>query len=262
MKKAILVVFFSLVLAFGAKAQFVDGTKGLLCMPSAEMEAEGTFMISNNILNKEYLPTRGWGYNTFGYAFSITFWSRLEIAYSLTIFNGKHRPNPSAVDMIMFNQDRHFAARFQLLKENEFGWKWMPSIVAGVSDPVTGSGGGNYIGSDVSQSNGYFNRYYIAAAKHFQTPWGEVAGHLAYQYSQRVDGMPTGPCAAVTWNPVWLNREDAFVNSFRATLEYDARKLNFGLNVSIFRDHFEFMTMLFGMKHLMVGARYKLVLKQ
>ena len=65
------------------------------------------------------------------------------------------------------------------LKEGEI-WKWTPSIAFGVSDPVTGAGTGEYIGSseNISSGNGYFNRYYVVATKHFNTPWGVVGGHL------------------------------------------------------------------------------------
>lgn len=257
-------------MALSASAQFVDGTRGLLCMPSAEFEPEATFMITNNFLNKEYLPAmnysgdfNGWDYNTFGYAFSVSFWSRLEIAYSCTIMYNKWSPSYDKMSyrgQILRNQDRHFAARVQLTKDGEWGQKWLPAIAIGCSDPVSGAGGDYSKGNVESSGNGYFNRYYIAAAKHFNTSLGQVAGHLAYQYSRRKDGMPTGVCAAVTWEPVWLNREGSFMNNFRATLEWDARKLNFGLNASIWKNHFEFMAMLFGMRYPMVGVRFKTVL--
>ena len=124
------------------RAQFTDSTTGLLQMPTAEMQESGTFMITNNYLNKHALPTSGWGYDTFAYGFSMTFWSRLEVGYVCTIFDGKRKPNPSDRDKIMFNQDRHFYGRVQIFKEGEFGWKWMPAVVAGLSDPTTGSSSG------------------------------------------------------------------------------------------------------------------------
>lgn len=254
-----------LLLAFSASAQFVDCTRGLLTMPSAEMYQECTFTITNNFLNKHFLPTKGWNYNTFGYGVSITIFSRLEVAYAMTIFNGAWRPeDPSTLtyrERIMRNQDRHFAARVQVLREGDFA-AWVPSVVLGISDPVTGSGTYEYIGSDVSKNNGYFNRAYIAVTKHFNTAWGDVGAHAAFQYTKRTDFSATGPCAAVTWEPVWLNREGWFMNSFRATLEYDAKSLNIGVNASIWEDRFEAMAMLYGFRWPMFGLRYKLVLKQ
>lgn len=67
-----------------------------------------------------------------------------------TIFDGKRHPNPSARDLIMINQDRHFTAKVLLLKEGAFGLSWMPALAVGISDPVTGSMTGEYIDSDVT----------------------------------------------------------------------------------------------------------------
>ena len=257
--KLIASIIIFLTLSTVAHAQFVDGTKGLLCMPSAEMEEDATFMITNNLLHKEYLPRTFWDYNTFGYGFSVSLWGRLEIAYVCTIFDGKRSQQmKDPYWKIMFNQDRHFAARVAVTKDGEWGQKWLPAIAIGVSDPVTGAGGGQYVGSDVSSGNGSFNRMYVAVSKNFQTAWGDVGGHVAYQYSFRKDGMPTGPQAAVTWNPVWLNREGSFLSSFRTTLEWDARYVNLGINASIWKNRFEFMAMLLNMRYPMVGARFKL----
>lgn len=227
-------------------------------MPSAEMEDDATFMITNNLLNKNYTP-KAWSYNTFGYAFDVTLWGRLEIAYSLTLFNGKWAGNQNSW---FFNQDRHFSAKLRLLRDGEFGQKWIPDVAIGTVDPVTAGlgghagGGGDYIdGNIVETGNGYFNRYYIVVSKNFNTSWGKVGGHVGYQYAFR---MPKGPQAAVTWEPVWLNKEGSFLSSFRATLEYDARFVNFGINASIWKDHFEFMAMLLNMQYPMVGLRFKL----
>ena len=158
--KKILVSILLLMLAAGlSRAQFLDSSSGLLQMPTALMQDDGTFMITNNYVNKNALSSRAWGYDTFQYGFSLTFWSRLEVGYVCTIFDGKRKPRPSERDRVMFNQDRHFTGRIQLLKEGEFGLKWMPALVVGISDPATGRGGGDYTSSDVSASgNAFFNR--------------------------------------------------------------------------------------------------------
>ena len=268
MKKFISIMFIAFLMAVEGNAQFIDSTKGLLMMPSAEMEREGTFMISNSFLNKSYLENpKGneirWGYDTFSYGCGLTFWSRLEVDYVCTLFIGKWSPYAkSRRAKIMRNQDRHFAARFQLVKENEFGQKWIPSIVVGVSDPVTGSGG-DYIGGNVKSDggNGFFNRTYIAASKHFNTGWGCVGAHAAYQMTKRRYIISEGPCVGVTWNPVWLNRPDSFMSSCRVIAEYDAKEINLGLTASIWKDHFEFWTCLQGCQHFNGGVRFKTVLK-
>ena len=148
--RVLIIVLLLLSTAAGpARAQFLqDGASGLMLAPSADMNPSGTFMITNTFLDPHVLPPFPWGYDTFGYSINITFWSRFEVAYVLTLLDGKRMENPpSAWWRAQNNQDRHFYAKFLLVKENEFGWKWVPAIAAGVSDPVTGAVNGEYIGS-------------------------------------------------------------------------------------------------------------------
>ncbi len=248
-----------LMVCFASRGQFWDSSTGLLQCPSAEMNPSGTLMITNNFLNEHSLSPR-WGYNTFGYGFNITFWARLEIGYVLAIFDGKRHPNPSERDLITFNQDRHFTAKFLLIKEKEFGIQWMPALAVGFSDPVTGSGGGEYIGSNVTGSvgNAFFNRYYAVATKHFNTPIGSIGAHIGYQYNKRKDMPMSGPCAAVDWVPVWLNAPNF---SLKAIAEYDSSTFNIGFIASIWQDRFEAMFELMALKWVNFGVRYKLQLK-
>ena len=64
------------VISYG---QFADCSTGLLQAPTAEMQPDGTFMITNNWLNQNALPSSGWSYSTFQYGINITFWERIEI---------------------------------------------------------------------------------------------------------------------------------------------------------------------------------------
>lgn len=241
----------------GARAQFVDSTTGLMQAPSADMEPDATFMITNGWWSKEMLDSRGWGYDTFGYGFSVSFFGRLEVAYVLTIFDGKRKPNPSERDKIMFNQDRHFAARLLLLKEGEFGLDWMPAVLAGVSDPTTGSGG-DYLDHNVSGAgNGYFNREYIVLTKHFATGLGEFGAHLGYIYNNRINYRLDGPCAGIDWKPVWL-QDKGFLTGVRLIAEYDARTFNYGFVTSVWDDRFEALVECLGSRAFNFGLRYKL----
>ena len=246
-----------------AEAQFVDNMTGLLNMPTADMQKDGTFMITNNWLNAYQLPPSteegwGWGYDTFAYGFNITFLSRVEIAYCLTIIDGRKSPNARTEYMrTMFNQDRHFAARVLALKEGEI-WKWTPSIALGVSDPVTGAGSGQYIGSDVSSGNGYFNRFYIVATKHFDTVAGALGIHAGYQHSLRDEPHYNKPCAGIDWRPVWLQNRWF---SPDIILEYDSRSFNIGMVASVWDDRFEAMFLLQDFRYASAGLRYKLELK-
>ena len=71
-------------------AQFTNGVTGLLHMPNAEMQKDGTFVIGGNFLNKHNLPNDNWwGYDSYNYFINITFFSRLEISYICTLVQGK-----------------------------------------------------------------------------------------------------------------------------------------------------------------------------
>ena len=178
-----------------------------------------------------------------------------------TILDDKRLPNPNERNLITFNQDRHFTAKILFLKEDEFGLKWMPAVALGISDPVTGSGIGEFIGSDVSGGvgNGFFNRSYIVATKHFETKMGVIGAHLGYQYNKREDFRFNGPCAAVDWVPAWLNEANI---SLKIIAEYDARTFNIGCIALIWKDRFEAMVELVAMRWVNFGLRYKLVLKK
>lgn len=254
-----------MVLAFltlSAHAQFTDSGTGLLSAPSADMNASGTFMITNNFLNEHITPDNKtefpWDYHTFAYGFDVTFWSRLEIAYVCVLFNGKWSPSATtARQKIIVNQDRHFAAKVLALKEGEI-WKWTPSIAFGVSDPISGTNG-DYADQKPSETgNGFFNRYYAMATKHFQTSFGEVGAHLGYQYSVRRDWNRKGVIAAVDWRPVWIQNR-WFSPKF--VLEYDANTVNFGFLSSIWDDRFEAMFCLQNFRWVSFGLRFKLRLK-
>ncbi len=64
----VIIVLTVLLLGSGiARAQFTDGSTGLLQMPTADMQDDGTFMITNTFLNKHSLPSSVWGYKPFSY---------------------------------------------------------------------------------------------------------------------------------------------------------------------------------------------------
>ena len=254
--------------AIPTRAQFTDGSTGLLQMPTAEMQDDGTFMITTNFLNKHSLPTGGWNYNTFQYGISVSFWERIEIDYICTIFNGAWDPRSEEEKghrwTIMRNQDRHFSGRICLLREGELGLNWMPALVVGVSDPTTGSGGGEYISGTekvTGEGNGYFNRWFAVMTKHFDTPWGRVGVHAGYQFNRRTDYRINGPCAGVDWTPVWI-QDKGILDNLKVILEYDCRTVNMGFIASIWDNRFEAMFELQNFQWVNFGLRYKLRLKK
>lgn len=258
-KWVVIIVSFLLVACHTLRGQFWDSATGLLQAPSADMNKSGTFMITSNHLNKHSINESYWGYNTFSYGININLWSRVELGYVCVIFNGKKKEHPTARDLIMINQDRHFNAKVLLLKEKEFGLSWLPAFAVGISDPTTAGGAKDYSEQGVDgNSNGFFNRYYAVATKHFSTRVGIIGTHLGYQYNLRTDFPMNGPFAAIDWVPVWLNSRNF---SLKTIAEYDSRTFNFGFIVSFWEDRFEAMVELMAMKWINAGIRYKLVLK-
>lgn len=261
--KPLLVITFALASMSAARAQFTDSSTGLLQMPTAEMQADGTFMITNNVLNKHSLPSRGWNYTTFQYGIYVSFWQRLEIGYVCVLFNGSWDPRPDEEkterQRVLRNQDRHFVGRICLLREGEFGLNWMPALVVGISDPVTSTGA--YKPIDEGDTNGYYNRNYIVLTKHFSTPWGQLGAHAGYQFNQRVDYPINAPCVGVDWQPVWIQNK-GILDNMKVILEYDSRTVNMGVIASIWENRFEAMFELQNFRWINFGLRFKVRLKK
>lgn len=238
-------------------AQVTNGVTGLLHMPNAEMQKDGTAIIGGNFLNKHNLPNNyWWGYNTFNYFINITFLSRIEISYICTLVKGQKHISywPQQTWGKFVNQDRHFAARLQVIKEGEW-WKFMPSIVVGTNDPTTGAqGDGFYYGGVGSSGNGYFNRWYIAITKHFNIPWGELGVHAAYLYNKRTDYPLNDPAFGINFRP-------DFHKNLNLIAEYDAKTFNIGATYALWADHFNFLVELQEGKYLSAGLVYKVNLK-
>lgn len=263
----IIVFFFSIVIlsCLAGRAQFLDTASGLLQMPSAEMGSVGTVMFTCNYLNSHATPP-AWGYGTFNYGISIVILPRIEVGYVPTFIYHENHPSHNefgeADFVTLINQDRHFYAKVQLLQESEFGKSWIPALAIGVNDPTTGDPnkyvGIDYINFDVTSGNGFFNRYYVVATKHFFTPVGIIGGHLGYQYNRRDDRRYNGPCAALDWEPVWLQKKD--VISTKLIAEYDARTFNIGFIASLWKNHIDIMVDLQALKWLSAGIRFKTVL--
>lgn len=257
MKRYIFILWIYLfVLASSGYAQLTDGLTGLLHMPNAEMQKDATFMLGGNFLNKHNMPNQQyWYYNTYNYYVNFTFFSRLEISYICTLVKGtpgsKYWPEQTWDKFV--NQDRHFAAKVQLVKEGEW-WKHMPSIVIGVSDPTTGSGG-DYTELDVSgYNNGYFNRWFAAVTKHFNLSFGELGLHAAYLYNKRKDYPLNGPAFGINFRPTLLK-------NLNIIAEYDAKTFNVGAIYSLWADHFNVLFELQEGKYISAGLTYKVNLK-
>ena len=242
---------FLLVWFLPSFAQLTDGMTGLLHMPNAEMQKNGTFMLGGNFLNKHNLPNQNaWGYDTYNYFVNITFFKFLEVGYICTLFKGKDNGFwPEQTWGKFTNQDRHFSIRMRLISEGQW-WEYMPAIVVGVNDFTTGSGGDYTDMSVEGGGNGYFNRYYIALTKHFDVKVGELGTHLTYLYNERTDYPLNGPAFGINFRP-------NFHPSLNLIVEYDAKTINVGATYAIWNDHFNFLFELQQCRYISAGLVYK-----
>ena len=239
-------------------AQLTDGMTGLLHMVNAEIQRDATFMLGGNMLHKNNIPSKLWwgDYNTYNYYINITLFDRMEISYICTLVQGKpgifHWPEQTWGKFV--NQDRHFAGKVQLVKEGEW-WEYMPAIAVGVSDPTTGGGMGDYTEMNVSGSlNGFFNRWFAAVTKHFDTKYGELGVHATYLKNKRTDYPLNDLAYGVNFRP-------AIHKNLNIIAEYDAKTFNVGAIYSLWADHFNFLFELQDGKYVSCGLVYKVNLK-
>jgi hypothetical protein len=237
----------------GLHAQTTNGVAGLLHMPNADMERQGTVVLGGNYLeehnNNLALHSEIGGYNTFNYYLDVTVLPWLEISYVCTLF---HFYVDGVKTSYYNNQDRHFVARVRPIKEGQF-WKYMPAVVLGVSDPTTGSGG-DYLSGGLaatgSTGNGYFNVWYAALTKHFDLPCGVLGAHVVYMYNRRHDYPVNGPAVGADFRP-------SFAKSLDVIAEYDAKTVNVGAKYSLWYDHLNLMVEMQKGRYFSGGVSYK-----
>ena len=254
-EKISILVLYIIISTSTLSAQFTDGITGLLHIPNALTQKDGTFFLGGNYLNYRKVPfiTSKHIYNTYNYFINITLFSRLEIAYICTLNQGipYHSYWPQSTWGRYTNQDRHFAGKFQIVKEGEW-WNHMPSIAVGVSDPTTGQNGKDYSGISVgSIGNGYFNRWYAAISKHFYYKGiGNFGVHATYLYNQRTDY----PLNGLGWG---INFRPDFHRNLNLIVEHDTKTLNVGALYSLWADHFNVLFELQDCKYISAGFVYK-----
>ena len=239
------------MLCLFVQAQFPYGTTGLLHMPTADMQREKTVMVGGSALNKHATP--GWSYNTYNYYLNITLFPFLEVAYACTLNKGIPGDYwPESTWGKFTNQDRQFSGRIRVIKEGQF-WKYMPAIVLGGNDVLTrdwyGSTNKNNdsgFGTPVSEGNGRWNRWYIAATKHLDL-YGDLGIHIAYVYNKRIDYNLNGPAVGANWRP-------QVHPCLNLMAEYDSHTVNCGLGYTLWKGHINVLTELNDFKYISAGV--------
>ena len=251
-----------------AFSQYIYGTTGLLHMPTADMQKDKTFLSGLSYLDVNATP-KIWSYHTFNYYVNITIFPWLEIGYTCTLNKGVQGNYwPQETWGKYCNQDRSFHGRLRIWKEG--WWKdWTPQIVIGANDPSTNDMLGNPDKDDYGISgvgsigNGHWNRYYIAATKHFDfNAIGNLGIHAAYVYNKRIDYHLNGPCLGANFQ--FNLPRDTFwkkaVNGLNIMAEYDSRTINVGASYSVWKDHINLIAQMTECKYFSGGVFFKVYL--
>ena len=191
-------------------AQRSLGVSGLLNIPSADMQEDGTFMAGGNYLPQEMLPQE-WGYNSGNYFVNLTFLPFMEVAYRCTLLKVESTGK--------WNQDRSVSLRLRPLKEG----KWWPSVVIGSNDLLTT---GELNPFEDSGGNRYFSSVYAVGTKHFGFYGHDigvtVGGHVPFRSRSENKGVFGG----VSYRP-------AFLKPLEVMAEYDSKAVNMGVSARL-----------------------------
>ena len=264
-------IFIGVLVCVHLHAQFTIGTTGLLNMPTADMQRDKTFMFGGDFLEKHATPAR-WTYNTYNYYINITLLPWLEVAYDCTLHKAmKCDPAygygfwPEQTWGKFTNQDRNFSVRLRLLKEGQL-WKYMPAIVIGVNDVTTrpGDDSETNFSSPKGTGNGFWNRYFIVATRHFAIhKIGESGFHATYLYNKRTDYHFNGFAFGANFR-FRLPGEQSFVkaiNNFNLMAEYDSKSINCGFEYGFWKDYINAVVEFNRCKYFSCGLVFKIHLK-
>ncbi len=227
MKRVIGLYF--LIIAGPVFSQPTAGTTGLLNIPTAEMQRDGTFMLGASYLPEAITPAR-FNYNTGNYYFNITFLPFLEINYRCTFLRVPGKD--------YLNQDRSFAIRARLWKEK----KHIPAVLVGGNDIYSSSPG---------QANKFFTTYFVAT-KNFAGSWYLLETSVGYGpelfRTNRIKGMFGG----VSFSP-------GMIPAVKLIAEYDSEAVNVGSSF-LFCNRLQLIFFLYDMNYPTGSLVYKVYL--
>lgn len=234
--RSLLFIYFSFCVV-ALSAQYSMGMTGLLNIPTADMQVDGTFIMGTNFLPREMLPEEAWTYNAGNYFLTMTLLPCLEVGYRCTLMK---------VETGKWNQDRAVSLRLRPLKEGRY---W-PSVVLGSNDVFT-SGHLNVF-SEVNGNNRYFSSIYAVVTKHLQPAGHDLSFSLGWNVPFRKSANRDGMFGGMSYSP-------AFCRSFSLMAEYDDRAVNLGVGIRLF-NHFTAHVFCYDLEAVSCGLRYELVL--
>ena len=217
-------------------AQATSGSTGLLNVPSAEMQKDGTFLFGSNYLPENFTPER-FNYDTGNYYLNLTFLPFMEVTYRCTLFKSGHSGGYT-------EQYRTFGLRLQALKEK----KYRPAIVIGANDLYS---------HERDDINKYFSSYYLVASKNLKLKActiGVTIGNGINSSKTSEDALVQNLFGGVSVTPSCLQQV-----SFIA--EYDSNTLNVGATALLFK-HLYLHAFVHDFENVVGGFAYKIYLKK
>lgn len=233
-----LMLLFAWLVVEPLSAQYSMGVTGLLNIPTADMQADGTFMVGGNFLPEALTPDT-WDYDTGNYFVNITFLPFVEVAYRCTLFHGEFKAGNK------WQQDRSVSLRLRPLKEG----KWWPSIVVGSNDVFTTNQLNMF--KDPGGTR-YFSSVFGVATKHW-CPSGHdlgftFGGHIPFRKASHNKGVFGG----IAYSP-------AFCRELSLMAEYDSDSMNLGAAARLFR-HVSIHLFCYDFRAVSAGLRYEVKL--
>lgn len=225
-----------LICCIPANSQQLIGTRGLMNIPSAEMNPSGTFEGGVNFLQKKMMVDV-YDYNTGLYYINFTPFSFVEVTFRETL--RKTRKSSTDKKMGYHQQDRSTTLRLRPIKEVE--GKWWPNIVIGVNDIYSDHGNSEYAA------------VYGVVTKNFHTGGIDIGAILGYAHP--IDD-------GVTYDGVFggISLAPASLDNMKIMAEYDTRGINAGASVVLFR-HLRVMCLTREFKGICGGLSYLYTIK-
>lgn len=226
-------IFLSIIAFSVTKAQSMSGTTGLLNIPTANMQRDGTFMFGGNYLPEAITP-ESFSFNTGNYYINITFLPFVEVNYRLTLGQTKSTGRYN-------QQDRSFALRCRILKEGKF----IPALVIGGNDLYTHTNG---------DGNQYFEAVYIVETKTFLLGRNIFSTTIGSGIDVLEKNQYDGIFGGISYSPY-------FFSPLTLIAEYDSKVFNTGISLFLF-NHLSLHAFAYDLKYFCGGMQYKVYLKK
>jgi len=217
-------------------AQNLQGSIGLLNIPSAELNPDKTFIIGGSYLTKNYLPYGDYTYDSWTGNINFTFLPFIELSFRYT---GQMREISRENNNF---PNRSPGAKIRLYKET----KLIPTVSVGIFDFTSVDGGGSR----------WFGSEYLVMTKNFNL--GQII-NLSGTFGYGFDVLKAKH-----------KEQEGFFYGFSAELEnipqiavlvdYDSRYWNTGIRLNLF-NHLQILGVLREFKSLEGALSYRIQLK-